>query len=41
LKILFEPGAYIVGICGMVFAYTGWHFFHTLFYFGLFLRLNM
>lgn len=37
LKILLEPGAYIVGIAGMVFAYTGLHLFHTIFYFGLFL----
>lgn len=39
LKVLLVPGAFLVGINGMIFGYTRWRFFHELFYFGLFLVL--
>jgi len=37
LKWTMVPGAFFSGICGLVFAYTRWRFFHELFYIGLFL----
>ncbi|MGB5909914.1 MAG: hypothetical protein WBH31_01835 [Promethearchaeia archaeon] len=37
LKVLLVPGAYIVGIFGMLFAYTRYRLFHEFFYFGMFL----
>ena len=39
LKVLLVPGAFLVGINGLIFGYTRWRFFHELFYFGLFLVL--
>ena len=39
LKVLLIPGAFLVGINGLIFGYTRWRFFHELFYFGLFLVL--
>jgi len=37
LKILFIPSAFLVGINGMIFAYTRLRFFHELFTFGMLL----
>jgi len=37
LKILLVPSAFIVGINGMLFAYTNFRLFHELYVFGLFL----
>ncbi len=37
LKVLLLPGAYMVGIFGMLFAYTRIRLFHEFFYFGMFL----
>jgi hypothetical protein len=37
LKATLVPGAFLSGICGLIFAYTRIRFFHEVFYFGLFL----
>jgi hypothetical protein len=37
LKVLLLPGAYLVGIFGMLFAYTRYRLFHEFFYFGMLL----
>lgn len=37
MKITLVPGAIIVGISGLIFAYTRIRFYHEVFYFGLFL----
>ncbi|WP_457558398.1 hypothetical protein [Candidatus Harpocratesius sp.] len=37
IKITLISGAYLSGICGLIFGYTRIRFFHEMFYFGLFL----
>ncbi|MFW9894992.1 MAG: hypothetical protein ACFFD7_04230 [Candidatus Thorarchaeota archaeon] len=37
LKVLLLPGTYLVGISGLIFAYTRIRVFHEIFYFGLFM----
>ncbi len=37
LKWTLVPGSLLSGLCGLVFAYTRWRFFHEMFYVGLFL----